>query len=84
MYRTARNIALNYMNKAESRLVDSLEHSADDEPSYLKDPSVDTLECLCAEEEFSLYYLQEFVPIAILTMPGRVYAFHGFDFYKDQ
>lgn len=55
MYRTARNIALNYMNKAESRLVDSLDDSADDAPSYLQDPSGDMLERLCTDEEFSFF-----------------------------
>ena len=55
MYRTARNIALNYMNKAESRLVDSLDDSADEAPSYLQDPSGDTLERLCTDEEFSFF-----------------------------
>jgi len=36
------------MNKAESRLVDSFDDSADDAPSYLQDPSADT--------DYNIYY----------------------------
>ena len=55
MYRTARNIALNYANKAETRLADSLEDSNGDTPPYLQDPSGDTVDRLCSDEEFSFF-----------------------------
>lgn len=55
MYKTARNIALNYINQAESRLVRNL-----NEAEYNGDMSVagdakDTLDQVCSDEEFAQF-----------------------------
>ena len=53
MYKTARNIALNYVNQAESRLADSLENANSSEYRALQDPYGDTLRRACSNEEFA-------------------------------
>lgn len=55
MYRTARNIALNYMNRAETRLADGLEDSDASGHLYLRDPKGDTLDRTCSDEQFSFF-----------------------------
>lgn len=55
MFKTARNIALNHVNKAESRLVQSLEDTEDFGESGLVGLSADTYEKVCSDEEFSLF-----------------------------
>jgi RNA polymerase sigma factor (sigma-70 family) len=55
MYRTARNIALNYVNKAESRLAFSLEDSSNVGQSTLHDPTGNTLDRMCTDEQFSFF-----------------------------
>lgn len=53
MFRTARNIALNYVNRAESRLSDSLD--VIDDVSELALSNGDTLSIVCSNEEFALF-----------------------------
>ena len=55
MYRTARNIALNYTNKAETRLTESLEAAGDGSVQAWFDPSGDTFERVCNIEEFAFF-----------------------------
>lgn len=55
MYRTARNIALNHVNRAESRLVMSLWESESSMDTHLGDPTGDTLDRVNADEEFSIF-----------------------------
>lgn len=55
MFKTARNIALNYVNRAESRLVQSY-----DDTQYLDEASSlamssDTLDKVCSDEEFGQF-----------------------------
>jgi len=53
MYKTARNLALDYVKRAESRLVDSYDES--DESTYIPVAQVTdaTIDRVCSEEEFS-------------------------------
>lgn len=55
MYRTARNIALNYANKAETRLTESLEPAGDGSSEAWIEPSGDTFERVCNIEEFAFF-----------------------------
>ena len=55
MYRTARNIALNYVTKAESRLVDSLDAAHDSGRWSAADPSGDTFNRVSSQEKFSFF-----------------------------
>lgn len=55
MYRTARNIALNYVTKAESRLVDSLDAAYDAGSWGVADPKSDTFNRVSSQEEFSFF-----------------------------
>lgn len=55
MFRTARNIALNYVNRAESRLSDSLDDTGDGSELALPDPGGDTLSRVCSNEEFAFF-----------------------------
>lgn len=55
MFRTARNIALNHVNKAESRLADSYDDSEAIGQSILRDPFGDTLDQICTDQEFSFF-----------------------------
>jgi RNA polymerase sigma-70 factor (ECF subfamily) len=55
MYKTARNIALNYMNSAESRLSSSFDQLNDDSMGDMQDPNKDTLRTVCSDEEFSVF-----------------------------
>lgn len=55
MYRTARNIALNYVNEAASRLVDSIEDVQKPGRSVTQDANSDTLARVCSDEEFSFF-----------------------------
>jgi RNA polymerase sigma-70 factor (ECF subfamily) len=55
MYRTARNIALNYVNKAESRLVDSLDAALEAGNWSASDPRGDTYTHASSREEFSMF-----------------------------
>ena len=55
MYRTARNIALNYVNRAETQLADSLDAAQDGGSWTVPDPSSDTLERVCSSEQFAFF-----------------------------
>ena len=55
MFRTARNIALNYVNRAGSRLSDSLDDTGDGSELALPDPGGDTLSRVCSNEEFAFF-----------------------------
>lgn len=55
MFRTARNIALNYVNRAESRLSDTLDVIGDESELALRDPDGDTLSRVCSNEEFAFF-----------------------------
>lgn len=54
MYRTARNIALNYVNRAESRLADSLDAALDAGSWDATDSRGDPYSQVSSREEFSL------------------------------
>ena len=55
MYRTARNIALNHRNRAETRLADSLGDAELADSPAMSDPTGDTLDRVCADEEFATF-----------------------------
>lgn len=55
MYRTARNIALNHANKAESRLVYSWDEREESGGLAPKDPSGSVLDRVCSDEQFSFF-----------------------------
>ncbi len=55
MYRTARNIALNYVNRAESRLAQSYDDAEDLEGASSTSMSLDTLDKVCSDEEFGQF-----------------------------
>ncbi len=55
MYRTARNIAINHMKKAETRLVDSLDSVYEATGRAAQEPSGDTLNLVCSREDFALF-----------------------------
>ena len=55
MYRTARNIAINHMKKAETRLVDSLDGVYESTGWAAEDPTGDTLRLACSREDFALF-----------------------------
>lgn len=55
MYRTARNIALNHVNRAEYRLSECIDDINDGEPGGFRDPDGETLRSVCSDEEFSLF-----------------------------
>lgn len=55
MYRTARNIALNYVNRAESRLADSFDAALETRNGVAKDPLGDTYARVTSREEFGLF-----------------------------
>lgn len=55
MYRTARNIALNYVNQAETRLADSLDAAQEDDGWTAPDPGGDTLARVCSSEQFAFF-----------------------------
>lgn len=55
MYRTARNIALNHVNQAESRLADSIDSMSKGGEWSLPDPSGDTLVRVCDRERFAFF-----------------------------
>jgi len=55
MFRTARNIALNHISKAESRLADSFGDTEAAGHLILQDPSGDTLDRVCTDEQFSFF-----------------------------
>ena len=53
MFRTARNLALDYVKRAETRLADSIDHS--DNSMVLPSDRDDTLARVTSEEEFSRF-----------------------------
>lgn len=55
MYKTARNIALNHINRAEFRLADSLDIAESSAESVSLDAAADTLKQACTDEEFSFF-----------------------------
>lgn len=55
MYKTARNIALNYINRAESRLSESIDDFNPGDLGGVQDPDGETLRTVCSDEEFSLF-----------------------------
>ena len=55
MYRTARNIALNHQNRAETRLADSLGDAEVADNPAMSDPTGDTLDRVCADEDFATF-----------------------------
>ena len=55
MYRTARNIALNHANKAESRLVYSWDEQGESASLVQKDPFGSVLDTVCSDEQFSFF-----------------------------
>jgi RNA polymerase sigma factor (sigma-70 family) len=55
MFQTARNIALNYLSKADNRLVDSVDLQQDPELFGLADATGDPLALACSGEEFALF-----------------------------
>ena len=54
MFRTARNIALNYVNRAENRLSQSLDAEGGEIEWALLDQESDTLVRVCRSEDFAL------------------------------
>lgn len=55
MFRTARNIALNYVNQAESRLVRSFDDAESIGDSAVLGLAADTLDQVCSDEEFAQF-----------------------------
>ena len=55
MFQTARNIALNYLNKADNRLVESLDSHLDIDLAGISDSVGDPLAQACTGEEFALF-----------------------------
>ena len=55
MYKTARNIALNYVNQANTRLVRFFDESESVGESPIPGVSADTLERACTDEEFAQF-----------------------------
>jgi len=55
MFRTARNLALDYVKRAETRLSDSFDESDEAALPRLPAASDSTLDRVCAEEEFSQF-----------------------------
>lgn len=55
MFRTARNIALNYVNRAETRLVRSYDDAEDLEDALSAGMSSDTLDRVCSDEDFAQF-----------------------------
>ena len=55
MYKTARNIALNYINQAESRLVRNLNEAEYNGDTPVAGDAKDTLDQVCSDEEFAQF-----------------------------
>lgn len=55
MYKTARNIALNHINRAESRLSESFEDINSSDLGGMQDPDGETLRSVCSDEEFAIF-----------------------------
>lgn len=53
MYKTARNLALDYVKRAESRLADSFDESEESTLATVSQAGDTTVEQVCSEEEFS-------------------------------
>ena len=55
MYRTAKNLALDYVKRAESRLAESFDENDESTLATANEVSDATVDRVCSEEEFSLF-----------------------------
>ncbi len=55
MFKTARNVALNYVNRAETRLVSSYDNADELDRSLAGTKSPDALDAVCSDEDFSQF-----------------------------
>lgn len=55
MFKTAKNLALDYVKRAESRLADSFDESEESSLATVAGATDSTMDRVCAEEEFSLF-----------------------------